>query len=168
MNKFRGIYRGLFAIGAVAAILGASMIGVSQQPAFAHEAKCPYCKLDVVQDTKDQDNEVALKYGRKRIEYRCVFCALAQAKSEFKGDLKILAPSEVKGKPIVISRTDGKWSAEPEKPVFVGEKLNHRHCQIGYRAFTNKEAFDKWVKANEDKVKDAKPKTLDEMVELAK
>ena len=45
---------------------------MSGRPAMAHEAKCPYCKLDVPQDTAQQDNEVALKYGRKRIPIKAI------------------------------------------------------------------------------------------------
>lgn len=145
--------------------LGAS--GLAGRPLMAHEAKCPHCTLDVVQDTEQQDNEVALRYGRKRIEYRCVFCALSQAISEFKGDLTILAPSEIKGKPVVISRKDGKWSVSPETTVFVAHKVNHRHCQIGYRAFTSRAGFDAHVKSHPDLLRDAKPLTLEEMVAIA-
>lgn len=143
-------------------------VGPMVRPVWAHEAKCPYCSLDVVQDTAQQDNEVALKYGRKRIEYRCVFCALAQAKSEFKGDVTILAPSEVKGKPVVLARKGGKWSATPETAVFVAEKVNHRQCQTGYRAFSNRAGFDAHVKKNHELLHNAKPLSLAEMVEVAK
>lgn len=153
--------------GSLAAFFSLGAVGIVAGPVAAHEAKCPYCKLDVVQDTATLDNEVALRYGRKRIEYRCVFCALAQAKSEFKGDLTILAPSEAKGKPILISRKGGKWSA-PAGAVFVGERANHRYCQITYRAFTNRAAFDAYVKKNQARVKDAKPLTLAQMVEIAR
>ena len=48
--------------------------------ALAHEVPCPLCGLKVVQATKAQDNEVVLRFGKKRIEYRCVYCALADAK----------------------------------------------------------------------------------------
>ena len=80
--------------------------------ALAHEADCPYCQFPVTQDTATQDNEVVLKYGRKRIEYKCVYCALAEAKTEYsEGDVTIAAPSETKGEPVILKRTDGKWSA---------------------------------------------------------
>ena len=59
-------------------ILAVMLLSVSF-PVLAHEAKCPFCEMDVVQDTATQDNEVALKYGNKRIEYRCVMCAIADA-----------------------------------------------------------------------------------------
>ncbi|MBL8115518.1 MAG: hypothetical protein JNK60_21735, partial [Acidobacteria bacterium] len=52
-------------------------------PARAHETKCPFCRKPVVQDTADLDNEVALKFGKKRIEYRCVLCAIAEAKTAY-------------------------------------------------------------------------------------
>src|SRR5688500_13372668 len=102
--------------GAMAALLAAAAGGPAR-PALAHEAKCPVCKLDVVQDTDKVHNEVALKFGRKRVEYRCVYCALRDAKS-YNGDLTILAPSELKGKPVLLSRKEGKWTAQPDTAVF--------------------------------------------------
>ena len=159
--------RRLFLAGTLAAVLAAPLAGLTVRPALAHEAKCPVCKLDVVQDTAQLDNEVALKSGRKRIEYRCVYCALQDAKS-YQGDITILAPSEVKGKPVQLTRKDGKWSVAPETAVFVGQKVNHRSCQVGYRALTNRAAFDKWVHANHELLNGAKPLTLQEMTGLAK
>ena len=160
------INRRLFVGAALAVTLGAGLAGPLLRPALAHEAKCPVCKLDVVQDTDKLDNEVAIKSGRKRIEYRCVYCALQDAKS-YTGDITILAPSELKGKPVTLARKEGKWSASPETAVFVGQKVNHRSCQVGYRALTTKEAFEKWVHAHHELLKDAKPLTLAEMLALA-
>src|SRR5262249_45050321 len=122
----------------------------------------------VVQDTTQQDNEVALKYGRKRIEYRCVYCALAQAKSDFQGDLTILAPSEIKEKPVVISRTGGKWKVRPETAVVTRPKVNHEQCHTGYRAFSNRSAAEAYLQKHQDVLKDAKPLTLTEFVDVAK
>jgi hypothetical protein len=158
--------RRLLLAGALAALIGASVSGPGARPALAHEAKCPMCKLDVVQDTDKLDNEVALKSGRKRIEYRCVYCALSDAKS-YTGDITILAPSELKGKPVVLSRKEGKWSVAPETAVFVGEKVDHRSCQVGYRALTTQDAFAKWVQANQALLKEAKPLSLAQMLEVA-
>ncbi len=145
-------------------LLSMTLLGVV--PVVAHEAKCPFCEMDVVQDTAEQDNEVALRYGRKRIEYRCVMCAIADAKS-YEGNVKILAPTEIKGKPALIHRENGTWRAEPENLLFIGEKVKHRHCQLGYRAFTSRTAFDAHAKKNKVIVKDAKPLTLGEMVKVS-
>jgi hypothetical protein len=138
-------------------------------PAVAHEADCPYCSLPVIQDTDTQDNEVKLRYGRKRIEYRCVFCALSEAQSEYKeGDLTIAAPSEKKGEYIVIKREKGTWSA-PANTIFAAKKMNHRVCQITYRAFASKAGFEAWVKAHPDQFdKDTQPLTLTQMLEVSK
>lgn len=155
-------------LAATLAALSLSAFAAVVRPARAHETKCPYCKLDVTQDTATLDNEVALRYGRKRIEYKCVHCALAEAKTEYSGDLSISAPSETKGKPVVITRTGGKWSASPATAVFVAQKVSHRHCQIGYRALTDKAGFDVYVKKNQALLKNAKPLTLAQMVELAR
>lgn len=150
-------------LGALIAITTAGSL-----PLLAHEAKCPYCSLDVVQDTDAQDNEVALRFGRKRIEYRCVFCALSEAQSEFKGDLSILAPSEAKGKPVMIARKEGKWSVTPVTAVFVARKVNHKYCEIGYRAFSTKPAFEEYALKHKERLGDVKPLTLEQMLELTK
>ncbi len=159
------ITRRLLIAGALSAV-AVSLAGVLSGPVSAHEGKCPVCKLDIVQDTDKLDNEVALKSGRKRIEYRCVYCALNDAKS-YTGDITVLAPSEVKGKPVLLSRKEGKWSVAPETAVFVGEKVNHRSCQVGYRALTTKEAFEKWQHANHELLKDAKPLTLQQILDVS-
>lgn len=136
-------------------------------PARAHETKCPFCRKPVVQDTADLDNEVALKFGKKRIEYRCVLCAIAEAKTAYTGDLTIVAPTETKGQSVTITRKDGKWSMTPETAVFVGHKVNHKICDLGYRAVTNAAAFDAWVAKHKRDLEGAKPLSLDEMVKLA-
>ena len=146
----------------VVALIG----GALQMPLQAHEAKCPHCELDVVQNTATQDNEVALKYGKKRIEYRCLMCAIADANKSYKGDVTVLAPTELKEKPVQIVRKDGKWSA-PEGIVVLGEKVKHRFCQTGYRVFTTKAAFDAHVQKNKVTLKDAVPITLDQLVAIA-
>lgn len=154
---------------AIAAGLATLFVAIAGVPALAHDADCPKCALKVVQDTPEQDNEVALRYGRKRIEYRCVYCALAEAQTDqyAKGDLTILAPSEKKGQPVPVTRAAGKWSA-PEGVIFVGVKVNHKVCPITYRTFTNRAAFDAYVKKNQAQLKDAKPLTLDQMLVIAK
>ncbi len=153
-------------IGSLSAMLIAALTPVT--PILAHDADCPFCKLKVVQDTKEQDNEVVLRYGRKRIEYRCIYCALAEAQTDqYKGDLRILAPSEIKGKPVLIERSEGRWSV-PGGAVFVGVKESHKHCATTYRAFTSKSAFDAHVKKFPELLKDARALTLDELAALAK
>jgi hypothetical protein len=168
MKLIRITSRRVWLTSTLAAVLATGLSGLVGRPAIAHETQCPYCRLDVVQDTAQQDNEVPLKYGRKRIEYRCVYCALAQAKSDYQGDVTILAPSEIKGKPVVISRTGGKWSVSPETAVFTGAKVNHQQCQTAYRAFTNRPAAEAYLQKHQDVLKDAKPLTLTEMAEMAK
>lgn len=144
-------------------------VAVLAVPASVHETKCPKCKMDVVQDTPTQDNEVALRYGHKRIECRSIACALAEAKSEYKNDLTILAPSETKNKPVVLSRTKSKWSVAPETAVFVGEKTTGPpSCYLAQRAFTSRAAFDVHVKANAKLLAGAKPLSLGQMVEASK
>ncbi|MFN0118439.1 MAG: hypothetical protein ACKVQC_09145 [Elusimicrobiota bacterium] len=136
------------------------------KPLSAHEADCPYCELPLVQNTKEIDNEVVLKYGKKRIEYRCVLCAIADAKKSYSGDVTILAPTELKGKTVEINRKNGVW-ASPQEVLFIGEKVKHRYCEIGYRALSSKEAFSSYVKKNKVILKGNQPITLTEMVDMA-
>ncbi len=167
MNTRMTVSRRLLLAAGLAAPLGTGWVGPLLRPASAHQAACPICKLDVPQDTETQDNEVAIRSGRKRIEYRCVWCALNDAKT-YTGDISILAPSDVKGKPVLLTRTGGKWSAQPDGALFVGVKVPHQECPLGYRAFTGKAAFEAWVRKNHAVVGDAAPLSLGQMVDLAK
>ena len=147
----------------------AAAVAVSFVPgnfALAHEADCPYCQQPVTQDTATQDNEVVLKYGRKRIEYKCVYCALAEAETEYpEGAVTIAAPSETKGEPVVLQRADGKWSA-PEGAVFVAiAPIKHKTCNVTARAFSSEAAAKKYIESNELK---SAPLTLSQMLELVK
>ena len=128
----------------------------------AHEGDCPYCKLKLVQNTKDQDNEVVLKFGNKRIEYRCVYCVVKD-QARYKSDLVVYAPSEKVGEPVVMKRTDGKWTA-PEGSVFLNTFTKHANCAELSRAFTTKVAFAAYAKIHGSET--AKPLKLDEFIGL--
>lgn len=143
---------------------------VAVPSALAHPVPCPVCGLKLVEGTKTQDNEVVLRYGKKKIEYRCAYCAIADSK-KYDGDIVIYAPSETKGKPVLLQRSAGKWSVVKEQggklvpeegAVFLNDFKSHAKCAMLSRAFHTKEAFDKYVAAN--KVADAKALSLDEMV----
>ena len=130
-------------------VVASSSLLSSTRLALAHEAPCPYCQMAITQDTPTQDNETVLKYGRKRIEYKCVFCALAEAKTEYvKGDLTILAPSDKKGAPVILKRAGGKWSA-PATAAFVSpQRIKHKVCHAQVRAFTTQAAARAYAKEN--------------------
>lgn len=130
-------------------------------PAVLHEVPCQYCKLMVVQNTETQDNEVVLQFGNKRIEYRCVYCAIADS-PRYNMDIIIYAPSEKIGEPVIILRKDGKWSTRSEKAVFINSFKEHAHCAELSRAFHTKEAFDAY--AEKHKVNEPKALKLDELV----
>jgi hypothetical protein len=143
----------------VSALLAA--IGISAV-AGAHDADCPYCKLKLVQNTKDEDNEVVLKYGNKRIEYRCMYCVMKD-QGRYKSDLVVYAPSEKIGEPVVLKRTDGKWTA-PSGTVFLNTFMKHMNCAELSRAFTTKDAFS--VYAKKHGAETAKALALDEFLAL--
>jgi len=133
----------------------------SSQPGQAHEADCPYCKIKLVQNTKDSDNEVVVRYGNKRIEYRCIYCVIAD-QNRLKSDLIVYSPSEIVGKPILLRRTAGEWSG-PESAVFLNKLKGHETCAMTARAFTNLAAFDKYVA--DHKIEGAKPLSLKEFID---
>lgn len=128
----------------------------------AHEGECPYCKLKLVQNTKDQDNEVVVKFGNKRIEYRSIYCVFKD-QGRYKSDLIVYAPSEKVGEPVVLKRTAGKWTA-PEGSVFLNAFTKHADCCELSRAFSAKEAFSTYAKAHG--AESAKPLNLDEFMAL--
>ena len=130
--------------------------------AGAHDADCPYCKLKLAQNTKDQDNEVVLKFGNKRIEYRCMYCVMKD-QGRYKSDLVVYAPSEKVGEPVVLKRTDGKWSA-PDGTVFINTFMKHMNCAELSRAFTTKDAFGDYAKKHGAEA--AKPLSLTEFLAL--
>lgn len=134
MKTFSTICKSLSLLAVFATMAMTSM-------ASAHETVCPYCKLKVMQNTKAQDNEVALKMGHKRIEYRCMYCVMKGA-GHYNSDLVVYAPSEKVGEPIVLKHTDGKWSA-PEGTVFLNGFKKHSDCATLSRAFTPKVKLDK-------------------------
>ncbi|BCM89752.1 hypothetical protein IAD21_01599 [Abditibacteriota bacterium] len=155
----RRVFAGLFATALVAPFATPS--------AFAHIAPCPYCAMTITQDTPTQDNEVALRIGRKRIEYKCVYCALAEAQTEYQGDLTVIAPSEKKGEPILISRKNGQWSAPDGACYVLNAPVKHKVCQEQARAFTSKEVAQKYLNANKDTLPGAKIVTLPELVKVS-
>ena len=156
MNTFRTL---------VIALVGTALTLGFSAPASAHEALCPFCRMSVVQNTKEQDNEVVLKVGNKRIEYRCVTCVIKDQK-RYRGDLVVYAPSEKVGEPVVLKRTGGKWTA-PEGAVFLNAFKNHAQCAGLSRAFSSSAAFDAYVKKNP--APGAKPLGLDAfLAEVAK
>lgn len=164
INKIKSFVNGMGLI----AVLSGGILFASATRAMAHDTKCPYCQMAVIQDTKDQDNEVALKYGNKKIEYRCVMCAIAHAKTRYKdkADLTIVAPSPIKDKKVTIARKNGVWSSSPADAMFVFQKGGHDKCQELYRSAPDKASADAWIAKS--KLKDAKILNLKEMVEASK
>lgn len=127
-----------------------------------HEVPCQFCKLVVVQNTETQDNEVVLQFGNKRIEYRCVYCAIADS-GRYKGDIVVYAPSEKVGEPVIILRKEGKWTTRSENAVFINMFEEHPRCAELSRAFHTREAFDAYVVKH--KIENPKALKLNELVE---
>jgi hypothetical protein len=122
--------------------------------------------MPILNDTAASDFRVTLKLNGKTTAYRCVLCALADAKG-MAGNIEIEAASESKGHPVHISRTDGKWSIMPEKAVFAYAEGDHEQCETRYRALTSSDAFTAYVQTNSKVLKGAKQITLAQFLKLA-
>jgi len=132
--------------GTLAALLGTALVpNVGIRPALAHQAPCPYCNMTVA-----DANAAVLSAGRKRIEYKCVYCALAEAKTEYSsGNISISAPTEKAGHPVTLRRTANRWSAAPASAYFVAPAhIKHRICQAQARAFTTKAAASAFARSS--------------------
>lgn len=165
--SFINLTKNFMSKAALAGVLTTGLIGVMTTPALAHETICPYCKMKVVQDTKEQDNEVTMRYGNKKIEYRCVMCAVAQAKTKYKDrDLTISAPTTEKGKSVTITKKGADYSVKPQSTLFVFQKGSHSQCDTLYRAASGNAQATAWI--NKNNLKSAKALTLKEMVEASK
>lgn len=162
MKTYTLLSRRLFTLGLGAALL----FPFASNSALAHEAPCPHCGMAITQDTPTVDNEVALRVGRKRIEYKCVYCALQEAKTEYRGDLTILAPSETKGEPVRLSRAGDKWSVAPTTAVFLfTPRIKHKSCELQSRAFTTQAAADKHIAAHKELLGGAETLSLAQLLE---
>ncbi|MDX2065488.1 MAG: hypothetical protein SFX74_07080 [Fimbriimonadaceae bacterium] len=143
-----------------APIAAVPMAELPKASPILHEADCPFCRLKLVQNTETEDNEVVLRFGNKKIEYRCLFCVIKDQR-RYKGNLVVYAPSEKVGEPIVLKRTDGKWTG-PEAVRILNQFKSHGDCAALSRAFTTEAALLRY--ATDRKVADPKPLTLEAFI----
>jgi hypothetical protein len=143
-----------------------SATGFSNPASPLTQPKCPFCQMAVLNDTATTDYRVTLTSSGKTSSYRCVLCAVADAKG-LTGNLQIDAASEVKGHPVHIVRESGKWSILPENSVFVYAEGDHEQCQTRYRALTSADAFKAYVESNPKVLKNAKQLSLAQFIKLA-
>ena len=93
---------------------------------------------------------------------RHLFCVFKDQK-RYKGDLVVYAPSEKVGEPVILKRTEGKWTG-PDGVVFLNSFKKHVDCAALSRAFSNSAAYDAYVKKND--LKDTKAFTLVEFIDF--
>jgi hypothetical protein len=110
---------------------------------------------------------VTVEHAGKSQHYRCVFCALADAK-DLVGDLTVLAASDKKGEPVRITRTAGKWAIAPSEAVFVFAEGSHEQCQSRYRALLSRESFNAYARQNGSLLGKSKPVTLEQLLQQVK
>ncbi len=150
-------------IAAVRMMAFGAMVAYSSG-ALLHEADCPNCKLPLVQNNDNFDNEVVVRYGNKRIEYRSIYCVLKD-QDRYKVDLTVYSPSEKIGEPVVLKRVQGKWTA-PEKAVFTMGTSKMSLCAQQSRAFSSLEGLES-VRLKLE-LGESKPLTLTEFIEAVK
>jgi hypothetical protein len=132
---------GLTALALSTLALGAATVA-TVTTAAARAADCPVCDMAIVSAEK-----ATMKIGAKTIEYRCVLCAISEAKGEYpNSDVTIAAPSEKSGRKVTLKRVGGKWFASPPSAVFLKAPVKHRQCPTAYHAFSSKAALAAWAK----------------------
>jgi len=122
--------------------------------------------MPILKDTATIDYRISLTSRGKTTAYRCVLCALADAKDR-KGDLTIVAATQMKGRSVQISRVAGKWSVSPETAVFVYAEGDHQQCETRYRALTSSEAFKAYTASHPKVLQNAKLLTFAQFLKLA-
>lgn len=129
----------------------------------AHGVECAYCSIDVA-----PADVVTMTHAGKAHKYKCVYCALDEAQGEYKnGNAVVSAPSEKKGKPVVIRRVGGKWIS-PAGASFVGPaKLRHPICNVQYRAFTSRAAAQAYIAKNKKSLGNVQPLSFAQVLKLS-
>ena len=149
------------------AMLLLGITALSGAAANAHNhgqgVECAYCEIDVA-----PADVVTMTHAGKVHKYKCVYCALDEAQGKYKsGNVVVSAPSEKKGKPVVIRRVGGKWIS-PAGASFVGPaKLRHPICHIQYRAFTSRAAAQAHIAKNKKMLGNVQPLSFAQVLKLA-
>lgn len=130
--------RMLFTVALALMVFTAFMTSI---PAQAANKMCPYCAMPLGAPA----TQVWLQSGSKKVAYRCVFCAVAEAKTEYKGNLSVTAPTENSRKPLIIKRTGGRWSLNQKSAAFVGKDVTHKYCPTVHHAFTSSAAAKRYI-----------------------
>lgn len=120
------------------------------------ETPCAHCGMPI--PAKDA---VTLEMGGKRSLVRCMLCARDMA-AQSAGGAKVTGPTEDPARPVVLTSNDrGDWTSNLPGVVFLEVEGDHALCNRWSRAFTSREAFNRYVAEN-PAYKDAKPLTLAE------
>jgi hypothetical protein len=122
--------------------------------------------MATLEDSPASDYRVTLTANGKTTFYRCVMCALADARGK-KGDIEIWAPSEVKGHPVSIDRVGGKWTVSPKSVVFTYAEGDHQQCQTRYRALSSPGAFKAYIASDPKVLGNAKQLSLAQFLNVA-
>lgn len=122
---------------------------------------CHHCSMPMNNDPKRGSGATVSVQGWT-MEVRCALCARDMA-SQTEGRAIIRANTEDPKRPLIlISDEEGNYTSNIKDVVFLEVEGPHPSCSAWSRAFTNKAAFDAYVKAQEDdeEIQGAKPLTL--------
>jgi hypothetical protein len=104
------------------------------------------------------------------MDVRCVLCARDMA-AQVEGSAVIRANTEDPNRPLIIlSDEEGNMSANIKTAVFLEVPGSHAGCSEWSRVFTNRAAFDAYIKAqdeDDEELRNAKPLTLEEWSKLS-
>lgn len=124
--------------------------------------ECGHCSMPMDPDPKTGATVSAEGWT---MHARCVLCARDMA-AQVEGQAIIRANTEDPNQPLIlISDDEGNWSSNLKDVVFIEVEGPHASCSGWSRAFTNRAAFDAYIKSldeDEEELKKAKPLTLAE------
>lgn len=127
-------------------------------------SECAHCSMPI--DFSDKGAGATVSAEGWTMSVRCMLCARDMA-SQAEGKAIIRGNTEDPNKPLIlISDDQGNLTSNIKDVVFLEVVGPHPSCSAWSRAFTNRAAFDAYVKAQDDEdLKSAKPLSLKEWSE---
>lgn len=127
-------------------------------------ADCHHCSM-ALPEGKDAWRVATVMAEGWTMRVRCALCARDMA-AETKGRAVLHIATENQHKPLIIISDDaGNLTTDMPEAVFLEQPASHRSCHRWSRVFTSKEAFNDYVKENQQ-FKDSNPVTFQEWADL--
>jgi hypothetical protein len=129
-------------------------------------SQCHHCSMPLVDEGAGEKAWMASTVSAEgwTMRVRCALCARDMSAETKGGALLKLSTEDPNRVVTVFSDEEGNLTTSTPEAVFIEEKAGHAKCHQWSRAFTNRAAFDEFIKAN-PKWKDAKALTFQQWAE---